>query len=196
MFLGLLIDLVNRRPELIHFKDQKGNTPLHCASATGDIEAVRTIMNANSSSTLEWNDKGYLPIHVACRKGHVHIVNEFVRHIDFDPMEFLNDKGQNILHIAAKRGKDRVVKYILREKKLQNYYLFNQKDKNGNTPLHLASKYLFPKVLLLLAREKRLNINLLNNKGMTARDIVMLIRKTPPTIREVRLYIYMIHNCF
>ncbi|KAF7822445.1 protein ACCELERATED CELL DEATH 6-like [Senna tora] len=180
--------LMEKRPELINLKDHKGRLPLHCASSMGDVESVRILINASPASALEWNMKGYLPIHVACRKGHVHVVQEFVQQPWFDPMESLNPKGQNILHIAAKRGKDKVVKYILREKKLEVQSLLNQKDKNGNTPLHLASKYLFPKVLLLLTQEKSLNVNLLNNDGMTARDIVMFIRRTPPTMRELLSY--------
>ncbi|KAF7842409.1 protein ACCELERATED CELL DEATH 6-like [Senna tora] len=152
----------------------------------GDDEGARIIVNANPASALEWNLKGYLPIHVACRKGNVSVVKLLIEQSWFDPMESLNPKGQNILHIAAKRGKERVVKYLVREKEVES--LLNQKDKNGNTPLHLASKYLFPKVLLLLTQQRGLNVNLLNNDGMTARDIVMLITKSPPTIRQLLSY--------
>ncbi|KAF7842412.1 protein ACCELERATED CELL DEATH 6-like [Senna tora] len=185
----LLKELVEKRPELLYMKDKKGNTPLHCAAAMGDDEGARIIVNANPASALEWNEKGYLPIHVACRKGNVGVVKLLVEQSWFDPMEALNPKGQNILHIAAKRGKDRVVKYLVREKEVEVVEsLLNQKDKNGNTPLHLASKYLFPKVLLLLTQQRGLDVNLLNNDGMTARDIVMFIRKSPPTIRELLSY--------
>lgn len=96
--------------------------------------------------------KGQLPIHIACKNGHINVVKELIQQQSFDPMDSLNYKGQTILHIAAKSGRDNVVKYILREKKLEN--LLNEKDNNGNSPLHLASQYQHPKVLLLLTQEK------------------------------------------
>ncbi|XP_054790704.1 protein ACCELERATED CELL DEATH 6-like [Prosopis cineraria] len=182
-----LKELVRVRPELMYLRDQKGRTPLHYSASIGYLEGVRTIVNASPQSMLECvcDTKGYLPIHVACKNGHVNVVQEFIQRTCFDPMESQNQKGQNILHIAAKGGKDTVVNYILREKKVEN--LLNEKDKNGNTPLHLAAKYLHLKVLLLLTHEKNLNVNLANNEGLTARDIVIQRRNTPPTVRESKL---------
>ncbi|XP_054809752.1 protein ACCELERATED CELL DEATH 6-like [Prosopis cineraria] len=177
-----LKELVKVRPELIYLRDQKDRTPLHCAASIGYLEGVQTIVNASPQSRVELDKKGYLPIHVACKEGHFNVVQYFIQRTWFDPMDLQNQKGQNILHIAAKRGKDAVVKYILGEKKLEN--LLNEKDKNGNTPLHLASKYLHLKVLLLLTQEKKLNVNLVNNEGLTARDIVIQRRNTAPTFRE------------
>ncbi|XP_054786228.1 protein ACCELERATED CELL DEATH 6-like [Prosopis cineraria] len=181
---GMLRKIQKEIPEIIYLKDQKGWTPLHFAASIGNHEVVHIIRKACPLSSLEWDLKGHLPIHIACKKGHVHVVKEFVQHPGpwSDPMDLVNQKGQNILHIAAKSGKDTVVKYILSTGKLDN--LLNQRDKNGNTPLHLASKYLHPKVLLLLTQVKRLNISLANNEGLTARDIVLLRQKTPPTFRE------------
>ena len=40
------------------------------------------------------------------------------------------------------------------------------------TPLHLASINLFPKFLYFITQDKKTNVKLLNNKGLTARDII------------------------
>ncbi|XP_054810829.1 protein ACCELERATED CELL DEATH 6-like [Prosopis cineraria] len=143
--------ILRKNSELIYLKDQRGGTALHLAASMGNLEVVRTILNECPPSALEWDLKGYLPIHIACKKGHVNVVEEFVQKQKpwFDPMDSLNQKGQNILHIAAKKWKRQS-----------------------------------SKILLLLTQEKRLNNNLVNKEGMTARDIVMLKRRTPPTFRE------------
>ena len=134
-------------------------------------------------SIKERNTKGYLPIHIASKKGHLNVVKEFVRMKNLHPFNLLNLKRQNILHIAAKHGKHRVVSYILKEKKLEN--LLNETDKNGNTPLHLASKNLFPNVLLLLTQDKRVEVNLLNNQCMSSYDIVKLTERESQRGRSV-----------
>ncbi|KAI4352834.1 hypothetical protein L6164_007048 [Bauhinia variegata] len=183
-YLAILDDILKARPELKHIKDETGGTPLHCAALLGRLEGVRKLLAEDPSSALEWNTKGYLPIHLASKKGHVSVVKEILKKVDWlEPIDLLNRKGQNILHMAAKNGKHEVVKYILREKKLEK--LLNEKDKKGNTPLHSASKYLHPKVLLLLTRDKRVDVNLVNNFGMTARDAVLQQIELPLTFREL-----------
>ncbi|KAI4352840.1 hypothetical protein L6164_007054 [Bauhinia variegata] len=182
--LDLLDRILKARPELKHIKDETGGTPLHCAALLGHHEGVRKLLEEYPASALEWNTKGYLPIHLASKKGHVSVVKEILKRVTWlDPADLLNQKGQNILHMAAKNGKHEVVKYILREKKLEQ--LLNEKDKKGNTPLHSASKYLHPKVLLLLTRDKRVDVNLVNNLGMTARDAVLQQIEVPLTFREL-----------
>ena len=85
--------------------------------------------------------------------------------------ELLNGKGQNILHVAAQSGKAKVVAYLLKRNDLK--LLINEKDKKGNTPLHLASKKRHPKVVSNLTWDKRVSLNLLNNEGKTAFDIAL-----------------------
>ncbi|QCD87776.1 hypothetical protein DEO72_LG3g2316 [Vigna unguiculata] len=95
----------------------------------------------------------------------------------------LNQKGQNILHVAAKNGKSKVVEYLLGNSKIDES-IINQKDNNGNTPLHLASLNLFPKVLYLFTQDKRTDVKLLNNNDLTAQDIIGLALKNKTTIRK------------
>ncbi|KAK9938637.1 hypothetical protein M0R45_015363 [Rubus argutus] len=56
--------------------------------------------------------------------------------------------------------------------------LINQKDKAGNTPLHLATIYRHPAVVNILTWDKRTNLKLLNVRGMTALDIAENILET------------------
>ncbi|KAL7204910.1 hypothetical protein ACSBR2_017929 [Camellia fascicularis] len=49
----------------------------------------------------------------------------------------IDGRGQNILHIAVKNQKKRAIKFILQNFPLSS--LINQKDVDGNTPLHLLA---------------------------------------------------------
>ncbi|BFG25289.1 hypothetical protein CerSpe_115630 [Prunus speciosa] len=111
---------------------------------------------------------GNFPIHCASSKGHVDIVKELLRHCP-DSMELRNSSDQNILHVAARCGEDNLVKYFL--KKVEFRMLIDQKDNRGNTPLHLAKMYHHPKVVDLLTFDRRTNLKVLNDRGMTSVDI-------------------------
>ncbi|KAL4328013.1 hypothetical protein HN51_035267 [Arachis hypogaea] len=183
---GLIEYILEKRPELIHLRDEKGSTPLHYAASIDYLKGVQILLRkSTSSNALAWNKKGHLPIHVACKKGHVDIVKELLQLEWPTSMDMFSKKGQNILHVAAKNGQDNVVRFILKEKKLLfEKHLVNERDRNGNTALHLAAKHLYPQVLLSLTRDKRVDMQIMNNQGLTAQDIVLVRSKAPLKHRE------------
>jgi len=79
-----------------------------------------------------------------------------------------------------------VVEYLLGNSKIDQS-IINQKDNNGNTPLHLASISLFPKVLYLFTQDERTDVKLSNNNDLTAQDIIGLAMKNKMTIRKVMI---------
>ncbi|WVZ01983.1 hypothetical protein V8G54_022789 [Vigna mungo] len=169
--------------------DEEGGNPFHYAAYTGYVEGFRILLQnlseKSNQSLLERNKKGNFPIHVACKRGHVEVVEEFLRHeLPFNPYVLLNQKGQNILHIAAKNGRTKVVQHLLLNQKIDQCAI-NHRDNDGNTPLHLASINLFPKVLHCIAHDKRINVNITNNNDLTARDIVELEFNTQKTVRKL-----------
>ncbi|XP_027348199.1 protein ACCELERATED CELL DEATH 6 [Abrus precatorius] len=119
-----------------------GKTPLHAALLERNPAMIKQILAKEQS----WNMKGQLALHLACKRGHVNVVKEFLQHEWPNPNVLLNQKGQNILHVAATIGNHDVVRYLLKDRKIDQFTI-NQKDINGNTPLHLASINLFPKFL-------------------------------------------------
>ena len=148
--------------------DEKGRTPLHSAASIGYVEEVRFLLGRRISDSHQMDHGGNFPIHSASSKGHVKIVKELLRHCP-DSKELKNFNGENILHVAARCGKDNLVKYFL--KKGEFRMLVNQKDRNRNTPLHLATMHHHPKVVYRLAWDTRTNLKLLNDRHMTALDI-------------------------
>ncbi|KAL2326970.1 hypothetical protein Fmac_020397 [Flemingia macrophylla] len=161
-----------QKPELVYLKDEDGNSSLHYAAYIGYVEGCRMIIENLDNTTLEWNKKGCRPIHLACKRGDVGMVKEFLEH-EWSINSTVNQRGQNILHVAAKNGRSDLVKYLLKHPKMDKFTL-NQKDNDGNTPLHLASKNLFPKVMLLISTDKRVSVNLLNNNSLTAGDTILV----------------------
>ncbi|XP_056173323.1 protein ACCELERATED CELL DEATH 6-like isoform X2 [Syzygium oleosum] len=168
--LEMLKEMSKRKKELFYLKDAGGGTSLHLAAYVNYIDGVKFLVDEFASSAVEYDKEGYLPIHVACKMGHLETIKELLQHW-LDPEELLNFKeGQNILHVAAKYGKASIVKYILGNPELEK--LINAKDKEGNTPLHVATLQWQPDVLLSLTRDNRVNLKLVNNGNLTALDIV------------------------
>lgn len=167
-------------------KDKHGRTPLHYAASIGYLEGVQMLLARDQSNFDRYHrdDEGFLPIHVASMRGYVDIVKELLQ-VSFDSIELLSKHGENILHVAAKYGKDNVVNFVLKKKGLEN--LINEKDKGGNTPLHLATMQVHPKVVNYLTWDKRVRVNLVNNKGQTAFDIVVSV-KHPTSFHQALIW--------
>ncbi|WCJ30719.1 ankyrin repeat family protein [Euphorbia peplus] len=171
--IGILELMAEKYQEFIHLRDGGGRTPLNWAAAIGDIKAVRLLLSHSIQSSFQTDHEGYLPIHRASANGHLKVIKELLK-LDHcpDPDDLVTESGgENILHIAAKWGKENVVKYILGNPEMQT--LLNEKDLNGNTPLHLAAKHSHPAVALTLTWDTRIELNPHNNQGLTPLDIAV-----------------------
>lgn len=113
------------------------------------------------------NSTGSFPVHLASKSGHVDILQKLMQNCP-DAGRFINRKGQNILHVAAMYAKENVVRFILQTPYL--VYLINEADAEGNTPLHLATINWHPMIVSSLTWDPRVNLNLVNNDGLTALD--------------------------
>ncbi|KAH6795488.1 hypothetical protein C2S51_036474 [Perilla frutescens var. frutescens] len=170
--LGHNIDVIQllweKDPSMFQLRNGKGKSPLHAAVCMGFTEAVKFLLDRQYEFAYLKDKQGFNPIHSAAIKGLVDIIQLMLQHRP-DTRELLTAHGQNILHVAARSGKYKAVEYMLKRPELE--MLINEKDADGNTPLHLATIYAHPKLVGILARDKRVIPRLLNNNRQMALDI-------------------------
>ncbi|KAL7142139.1 hypothetical protein ABFS83_08G103400 [Erythranthe nasuta] len=154
-------------PSLIKSRDEAGRNPLHHAAMLGHLEDVRYLLKQHPPNATERDKNGIFPIHLASFKGNVQVISFLLQDCP-DPEEMLDRDGCNILHIAARNGRCNVVSYVLKSPHLKG--LINMKEKHGNTPLHLATVNWHPKIVSALTWDNRVDVTLVNDKGMTALD--------------------------
>lgn len=163
----ILVKALEKERRLICLRDADGKSVLHYAASMGYLKSVEYLVGVSSTSAIERDADGMLPIHLASKAGHVDIIEKLLPYYP-DMVEMTDFKGRNILHVASKSGKTDVVHYILKNRKLQ--MLVNQKDDDGNTPLHLATKHCRPKIVSGLIQYDGIKIDAINNEGLTALD--------------------------
>lgn len=109
------------------FKNNKGDSILHLAASYGHLELVKGIVSECPSLLLESNWVDQIPLHVAARAGHSTVVEALVASVT-----------------CFSAG--------LSEEESERLNLYVLKDKDGDTPLHLALKDLHEKTEVLHIR--------------------------------------------
>ncbi|THG13656.1 protein ACCELERATED CELL DEATH 6-like [Camellia sinensis] len=148
--------------------DEERRSALHCAASIGYLEGVNFLLSKCSGTTYEMDKHGLFPIHIASNKGHANIIQEMLHHCP-DSRDLLTSRGQNIFHVAAKSGKAKAVSCMLKMPELAK--LINERDDEGNTPLHIATINGHPRIVSTLTWDGRVNLELENNNRLTALDI-------------------------
>ncbi|XP_057470896.1 ankyrin repeat-containing protein At5g02620-like [Actinidia eriantha] len=164
---GCVKDLIRWRPSLTKEGDKFGWTPLHCAARRNHVEAMTELLYADKDIAYQIaeEDGKTTALHLAALHGNVKAMEELLSHCP-DCWEMVNDRGQNILHIAIESENVNAVICILKRPWLGN--VLNQKDNEGNTPLHMlvVSDCNIP----VLIRHPLADTSAFNKENLTPRD--------------------------
>ncbi|KAM7462649.1 hypothetical protein LguiA_030770 [Lonicera macranthoides] len=160
--------LSNWRSNLVSRKDSNGQTPLHFVAHLGYANLVSSLLLLDKSVAYIMDYEYNTAIYIAAIRGHVSVLKEIMSQCP-DSWNMVGCNYQNILHMAVKHQQKNVIEYILKECPIIDS-MINQKDVDGNTPLHLLciSNYSLPQLILHPMADKGVS----NNDKMTPLDLV------------------------
>nr|GEW70231.1 ankyrin repeat-containing protein [Tanacetum cinerariifolium] len=124
-------------------------------------------------------------VHIAASRGYCETVKVLMTHCP-GCSELLDEKGKNIFHVAVENKQTEVIKFIYGD--ISYTSLVNQKDKDGNTPIHLLMASDLE--MMEVAMDYRVNINVMNNEKLTPLDMTSSTEKRK---RLLKVHIFMLN---
>ena len=163
------------KPKLTKEVDENGWSPLHYAAEKGcDRKIVKLLLETSEKRVayLESKDGNKTALHIASFHHHSEIVEEILSHSP-GCLELVDDKGNNFFHFAMMK---KVVNGygshgFLMNKWLRRRGLVNEKDAQGNTPLHLLSSY--QNIVEGFSGWNEVDKKEYNKENLTAYDIIL-----------------------
>ncbi|XP_064638648.1 serine/threonine-protein phosphatase 6 regulatory ankyrin repeat subunit B-like isoform X2 [Lineus longissimus] len=118
----------------LNIRTVTGDTPLKCAIRNRQTDTVEVLLEKGCSKD-EANLIGETPLMLACESGVkcLSVAQDLV--CKGANMEQVDNQGMTALHHAAHCGQDDMVTFLIRS----NCKATNKQDKNGRTPLYLAT---------------------------------------------------------
>ncbi|KAL5852867.1 hypothetical protein ACOSQ3_007985 [Xanthoceras sorbifolium] len=150
--------------------DEYGWTPLHYAAYYVNRSTVKVLLEFDVCAAYVGDkERKMTPLHLAASQGHVHNMNEIISNSP-TCYELVDIKGRNVLHFAILTltvDQFRRITHCLPLTKI-----INQKDADGNTPLHVFTS-LYPEKLITVFNGLLgpANYYVTNNQGFNVYEI-------------------------
>ncbi|CAA7050622.1 unnamed protein product [Microthlaspi erraticum] len=136
--------ILSLKPGLALEENQRGFSPLHIASASGELEVVRELLKVWNHDVicLLKDREDFIPLHYAAQRGRMDVMKELVSSFPDSLME-VTASLETPLHVAVKNNQVEATRLLLEEIKTRKMAhaqgILNQENREGNTVLHLAT---------------------------------------------------------
>ncbi|KAJ8627911.1 hypothetical protein MRB53_021218 [Persea americana] len=131
-------------------------------------EILTLLLEANPSLAYVPDKNGDCPLLIATTRGPFEVVKIILEHCP-DSAELANKKEQNALHLAVIRKSEAVLQYLINRPQFKK--LINEPNKEGNTPVHLATITNSNEIVDMLSNCEGVDLAVTNNQGLTAMDL-------------------------
>ncbi len=121
----------------IYGSTQNGNTVLHLASASGNIEILNALLQISGIDINQTNDAGATALHLACKFGHSKIVH-ILAHIPGVDVNQTTPDGFSALHLALEGKHEEAAVVLIHVGDVKINESIN--SDSSTTPLYLAAK--------------------------------------------------------
>ncbi|RVW58929.1 Ankyrin repeat-containing protein ITN1 [Vitis vinifera] len=133
------------KPMLIKEVDENGWSPLHCAAYMRDAAITKQLLDGSSQDKsviyLGIKNSNRTALHIASYNGCMDIVKLLLSHAP-DCCEQVDENGNNVFHFAMmKKHPSHFGSELLIKDGLRVRGLVNEKDAQGDTPLHLLASF-------------------------------------------------------
>ncbi|KAG2332839.1 hypothetical protein Bca4012_017528 [Brassica carinata] len=167
------LSFVSERRKKNDSPGKRGDSPLHIAARTGNLGKVRELIRGSCDGDGEeelrellskQNLEGETPLYTAAENGHSVVVEEMLKHMDFETASVAARNGFDPFHVAAKQGHLEVLK------KLMGTFpnLAMTTDSSCTTALHTAATQGHTEVVNLLLETDSNLAKIAKNNGKTA----------------------------
>lgn len=158
--------------------------PIHNASAKGNIDDVRRLVNAGASVSAR-NNHGMTPLMIAASKGHANVIRYLLSKRANARVRQNQNNPRTALIYAVEKGNVNSVRALIRHSNL------NVQDGNGRSALTVAAELNNPEILHMLVRAGARPNNMTNeylfaNNAMRNRLGGALVRHTIAKSRIIK----------
>ena len=162
-----VVDIIAGRVD-VNVGDRNGLTPLHLASQHGYTILVSKLLSLGANPQAKLKGSGLTPVLAASDKGHSAVVTEILRQSDPNTVPALvqgtTSDGKTALYYASRSGSVGCTLALLEHGADPNVA-----DKDGSTPLMIASYKGFKEIVKRLLKDRaRLNTEHKSKTGSTA----------------------------